>query len=524
MNNNKSTLLIRVCEIGVCCIALCIFFFEREFLLYRDFSYIWHGALLVTEGYSPWKDFVMPVSPISIYFTGLFLMITEKSWFSLQIFQLLMNFVSLILACLILSKYEKDKNVIRAGLIVFTALYLLFLTHPWYNNFGAFFLLLSIYLANYHSKPLLGLAGITVVIAFASKPDFGAMAFLCSSAIIFYQSPMGYRVIFYKKYLPFLLGVIGFFLFYIAQYDYEILEHSLDGIRETAGNRGNRISRLLEPKYFLLIFLGLWVIIFPGRQLKHFFSYGLIILSSAITAMLGGLVHTHYYYVFVIPAILFFCYQNNLYKKHLYFIVPIVIVLAVPMLKFTVHLAENTLFGHYESEYFNSRNISSDVDLIELAKCSKSFKNVSGPRDVCDIFNILNRNVLKLNASQHPILNVTELRFLDLLVLGIPPIKNHPLWYKTLVTSTPELERGLLRDMQSDLFSIILIQRVPLAYSNGQTRLEMIQLLQNNTAYYELPRVFKSPMCAIGDRRLDECGIKIYVNKDLSSDFEKIYN
>ena len=524
MNKNNNTLLVRVCEIGVCCLALCIFFFERELLIYRDFSYIWHGALLVSEGYSPWKDFLMPVGPISIYFTGLFLMITEKSWFSLQIFQLFMNFVSLILACLILSKYEKDKNVIRAGLIVFTTFYLLFLTHPWYNNFGAFFLLLSILLANYHSRLLLGLAGITVVIAFASKPDFGALAFLCSSAIIFYQSPMGYRVIFYKKYLPFLLGVIGFFLFYIAQYDYEILKNSLDGMREMAGNRGNRISRLLEPKYFLLIFLGLWVIIFPGRQLKHFFSYGLIILSSAITAMLGGLEHTHYYYVFVIPAILFFCYQNNLYKKHLYFIVPIVIVLAMPMLRFTTNTVENTLFGHYESEYFDSRSISSDVDLIDLAKCSKSFKNIFGPRDVCEIFNILDRNVLKLNASKHPILNITELRSLDLLVLGIPPMKNHPLWYKTLLTSAPELDRELLRNMQSDLFSIILIQQVPLAYSSGEKRQEMIQQLQNNTAYYELPRVFKSPMCVKSKIRLDECGIKIYVHKSLSSGFEKSFN
>ena len=182
------------------------------------------------------------------------------------------------------------------------------------------------------------------------------------------------------------------------------------------------------------------------------------------------------------------------------------------------------MLDHYESEYFNSRNISSDIDLIDLAQCSKSFKNVFGPRDVCDIFNILDKNVLKLNAATHPILNITELRFLDLLVLGIPPIKNHPLWYKTLVTVTPELESELLRNMQTNLFSIILIQQVPLEYSSGEKRRQMVQQLQYNTAYYELPKVFESPMCLASNMQLDECGIKIYVNKDLSSDFEKIFN
>ena len=74
-------------------ISLVIAFFQREFLIYRDFSTMWHGALLVSEGYRPWEDFIMPISPVSIYLVGIFLSFTEKSWLAFQLFQLLMNFL-----------------------------------------------------------------------------------------------------------------------------------------------------------------------------------------------------------------------------------------------------------------------------------------------------------------------------------------------------------------------------------------------------------------------------------------------
>ena len=90
-------------------LSLLIFclFLQRDFLIYRDFSIIWHGALLVAEGYTPWNDFIMPVSPLSIYFVGLFLSLTEKSWLAFQIFQIIMNCILLALISIFLINLKK---------------------------------------------------------------------------------------------------------------------------------------------------------------------------------------------------------------------------------------------------------------------------------------------------------------------------------------------------------------------------------------------------------------------------------
>ena len=127
-------------------------FFQRDFLIYRDFSIIWNGALLVAEGYKPWADFIMPISPLSIYLLGLFLSLTEKTWLAIQIFQIIMNCILLALVANFLIKFERKKIPIIISLSIFTFFYLSLLTHPWYNNFGAFFLLVSIFLANYQLK------------------------------------------------------------------------------------------------------------------------------------------------------------------------------------------------------------------------------------------------------------------------------------------------------------------------------------------------------------------------------------
>ena len=88
-------------------------FFQRDFLIYRDFSIIWNGALLVAEGYKPWADFIMPISPLSIYLLGLFLSLTEKTWLAIQIFQIIMNCILLALVANFLIKFERKKILIK---------------------------------------------------------------------------------------------------------------------------------------------------------------------------------------------------------------------------------------------------------------------------------------------------------------------------------------------------------------------------------------------------------------------------
>ena len=189
MLKEKIIKLISSYSAAVIFLSLLIFclFLQRDFLIYRDFSIIWHGALLVAEGYTPWNDFIMPVSPLSIYFVGLFLSLTEKSWLAFQIFQIIMNCILLALICIFLIKFERNRILIIISLITFAFFYLIFLTHPWYNNFGSFFLLVSIILANYRSKALIFFSGIFSALTIFIKIDFGFMAAFSAFAVIFYR-------------------------------------------------------------------------------------------------------------------------------------------------------------------------------------------------------------------------------------------------------------------------------------------------------------------------------------------------
>ena len=154
-NLKKSSSFPYFIEVSLCCLFLIIIFFQREFLIYRDFSILWHGSLLISDGYSPFKDFIMPISPISIYLCSFFLILFDKTWFVFQITQMIFSIGLLIIVCTFLNEHEKKKIVVQISLGIFTLFYLLLLTHPWYNNFGAFFLLLACFLAFQNSKLLI---------------------------------------------------------------------------------------------------------------------------------------------------------------------------------------------------------------------------------------------------------------------------------------------------------------------------------------------------------------------------------
>ena len=84
-------------------IAFILFiFFERKFVLFRDYSIIWDGAYRISQGLVPYVDFGMPVGPVAFYLPALFFKFFGPSWLSLQLSQFLINFSLLIIAWKIL--------------------------------------------------------------------------------------------------------------------------------------------------------------------------------------------------------------------------------------------------------------------------------------------------------------------------------------------------------------------------------------------------------------------------------------
>ncbi len=489
-------------------LSLLIFslFFQRDFLIYRDFSIIWHGALLTAEGYTPWNDFIMPISPLSIYFVGLFLSLTEKSWLAFQVFQIIMNCILLAFVSIFLIKFEKNKILIILSLFTFTFFYLIFLTHPWYNNFGSFFLLISIILANYHSKVLIFFAGIFSAFTIFIKVDFGFLAALSACSIIFYRFKDNDRRLFIQNISIFFLGLLSFLIFVISLYQDQVLQKTIEMMSVVSVGRFERIYRILEIRNIFLISIALWCVFFASKYKKHFFSYGLVIFSSVITSMFGGLEHTHYYFMFTLPPILYFCFQEKGNNKFLFFLLPMIIYLTIPALRLNAHIGENYLTGSFESEYFNKRNIKSDVEIISLESCSKYLVNVYGPSDFCFLDKMLESRLKASENETSLILNISELNFLGA-HYQVPPIKNHPLWYKFGQTINKDFIEMIYEEINNGDYKYILVQLVPENYSSGKSRNELINYIKQTKRYSLDEKIYESPMCMIIGRSIQECGI-----------------
>lgn len=511
MLKEKIIKLISSYSAAVIFLSLLIFclFLQRDFLIYRDFSIIWHGALLVAEGYTPWNDFIMPVSPLSIYFVGLFLSLTEKSWLAFQIFQIIMNCILLALISIFLIKFERNRILIIISLITFAFFYLIFLTHPWYNNFGSFFLLVSIILANYRSKALIFFSGIFSALTIFIKIDFGFMAAFSAFAIIFYRFKNNDRKLLFQNISIFFLGLLSFLIFFISLYQDQVLHTTIETMSIVSVGRFERIFRILEIKNIFLISIALWCLFYASKYKKHFFSYGLVILSSVITSIFGGLEHTHYYFMFVLPPILYLCFQEKGKNKHLFFLLPMIIYITIPALRLNAHIAENYLTGSFESEYFNKRNIKSDIEIISLESCSKYLVNVYGPSDFCSLDKILESRLKASGNETNQILNFSELNFLST-HYRISPIKNHPLWYKYGQTINKNFIEMIYEEINNGDYKHILVQNVPENYSSHKSRKELINYIKQTKRYSLDEKIYKSPMCMIIGRPIQECGIYFF--------------
>jgi hypothetical protein len=279
---------------------------------------------------------------------------------------------------------------------------------------------------------------------------------------------------------------------------------------------------LFEIKNLILLSIGLWCIFFVSKYKKHFVSYGLIILSSFATSIFGGIEHTHNYYVFALFPIIYICFKQRAINKHLFVIIPMIIYLAIPMVRLNIHIVENYFTKSYESEYFNKRNISDRAEIIKLELCSDNLKNIYGPKDFCDLKELIESKAKILKNTKGHILNLTEVNFLNTM-LGFEPQKFHPVWYKVGQTINGKFKDSIFQEIQNGDYKIILIQTMPKNYSGGFYRDEMIDFLRQNKTFTEVNVVYESPMCLVGERLIKECGIHVFI-KNLTASSKKIYH
>lgn len=189
-----------------------------------------------------------------------------------------------------------------------------------------------------------------------------------------------------------------------------------------------------------------------------------------------------------------------------------IIYLTIPMVKLNFYIAENYFTNSYESEYFNKKNISDDSEIIELKLCSENLKNIYGPKEFCDLKSLIESEAKIVKNKDGRVLNLTEVNFLNT-QLGFEPHTFHPVWYKYGQTINRNFLDNIYQEIHNGDYKIILVQAMPKEYSGSVMRNEMIDFLLQNKKFKKVQKIYKSPMCLIGERSITDCGIHVFTKK-----------
>ena len=158
----------------------------------------------------------------------------------------------------------------------------------------------------------------------------------------------------------------------------------------------------------------------------------------------------------------------------------------MPSIRLAFFSYENLLKGYADQEYFNYRDLNTEIEVIDLGECFPELKRLLGPANICSIKNRLDK-LAKLN-KQIKILNLTQLGLLDnqKYYEKDSPL---PLWMKNGVTISKSLEIELISKVQSSYYDLVLIESVDMGISSHAFR-NNLKSITKHIKYFEYLLVF----------------------------------
>ena len=496
----------------IICLSLFSIFHFREFIIYRDFVIIWDGIQEIRNGGSFYKNIIIPLGAFTFHFTNIFSQIFGDSWYALQISQIFLNCVMLITAYLILRRHENNKYIIYAALIIFGFIYLILLNHPWYNNLAALLTLLVFYLIDYENKAIIILAGLISGFLFITKYDFGIYVFFAAYIYFFFSSNRSVTN-FFKKSLLFTFAASLIISVEFMFYSQEMIDEISKLTFLNAESRSYRFSDAINFLNICKFYLFVWCLFYGCSGNRIFLIAGLIILISTLTEITGGIFYTHYYFIFMLPSMLNKIRLEHKLKKYFWINSLIVLIIILPSIRLALFSYENVLRDYPDHEYFNYRDLNTDIDIVDLGECFPELKRLLGPSQICLLKNQLDK-FSKLER-QIKILNLTELGFIDNQKY-FEKDSPFPLWMKNGVTVSKSLETELISKVQSNYYDVVLIESVDESLSSNTFRDYLKKIAKNNLELELVTSDIQSSTC-IKKQSLRNCNIHVYYDKGLIS-------
>lgn len=511
--------------IVICFTLLGLFFFQRNFLLFRDYAILWEGAYRISLGQIPFTDFGTPVGPVSFLIPALFFKLFSASWFVMQLSQMFENALLLLLAYQLLKDLQFTRDNINKAISCFTFLYLVFLSHPWYNS-GAFlcFLASMVFLLGRSYYSLIA-GGIMGGLCFLAKQDYGLMNFLLGSLILVlteYDQSKSHRKVTFRfnvlkdsKRLTIITGKIILFaltfslpvvaLIYFVDahqflywFNHGQPPHEIRKIHLwDFSNHGD----LLIPACIAFYFA------YRTMRIGLFFA-GIFFISSFIVSSTSGLDYTAFFFFLFLPLLVQTVINRQLVQKKsisVLLLLAVLSCLALPA-KYLYRLVQTTVLSKAEPFSFRYLYVTRPVQAYPASM--PFFKNVMGSDDSVVMIRQL-QEIAKSNPDAPlKVLNISELTPIYAELGSTPPL-HYPLWYHTKISLFPREIKLIDRDMNDNQFDIILLQD-----AHGQANFdEFLTSLHKNPNYQTLrERGFVSPTTSTGDTCFEGyCPNHIYV-------------
>ncbi len=478
---------------------LLVVFYQRQIVLFRDYSIIWDGATRMLAGQSAFEDFGMPTGPVVLWIPYAFMHLFGVDWEVFQASQLFLNALTIINVIFLLQKLEIRKFVISLSLLFLVIFYLIFISHPWYNTTALLLVLFSFNLllsSNLFFKTFL--SGVITGLCFFTKQDFGLLLFLSSLAILifdFYHEKRKFKIL-AMHFSLYCIGVSSVILGFVYLYTPEYFSYWFNYGQAPHTSRIGHLRNLVYPIVSPAFVFGLFLI---GSsffyKLRSFLVFGLVFCMGATTIVTSGLYFSHFYTLWTLPPILYLTFTNSRLFQHRSLCIVLSLLVCVPVIKHTAWISENILGNQHEHWIFNKRHLNPMQNIVNYSECSKVLKNIYGPEDICRLIRDLKS---RINSGEIPkggrILNMTELTPLTI-ELGFSPPRLHPLWYHGGISLFLREKEIITKQVINSEFDIVLIQGISIGTNqqNKDFHLLLLKHLRANSNFHEFPKSYLSP-------------------------------
>lgn len=470
---------------GIACLSL-IWLLEpyRHFIFFKDYGIIWEAAYRIYLGQIPFVDFSTPVGPGSFLIPALFFDLMGTSWHSLQISQLSQSSILLLSAYFILKKTGAHGVNLSISMLIFASLYLIFLSHPWYNSTATLFFFISLAVTLSENRYAYFLAGIFSGFSFLTKQDTGVFNLIALSLISLLINKEGLRC--HSRVINLIQSLVGTilvifgFAFFVG---FSTFNTWLLNSFALALQRGNGWSELLKGAPILI----LGIICFSQFLFtkKNFLLYASIVNFSAFIGLqTKALFFTNFYYtLFTYLTLIYFIKKGD--KLPLIFVTALTLLSTFTPIISLINLGQTTFLGVPEPYSLKQTMVTKPV--IISPNNLRVLGGVWAPPETFQAIEEITRisDAIQSKSGVPPsILNISELTPIYGEIGETPPIKM-PLWFDPKLTISPSDALHIKQQLNSSKFDIVILQST-FGGMNAGFYEPVLELMKNNKDYTSL--------------------------------------